>query len=239
MISLEKTGNAIKFTFDNNGHYLQDGTIEVPVNSLTLVTDDSDMFTFNKSATNDIFVSGLYSEIGMTKSELETFYKNNMVGGAITIDSEITSSSTNAVQSSAIFDKVTINVEESGSTSGTAFAGVYSFNYSDGVYYFNAGSKDREDSCNLSEIKYKSGADGEEKTISSTGETDDYIYSSNFYSGTITMKGNNHLTNVNVQGDGRGYSYRYYYNSLVPQWLNDYVAELETRIKALEEQNNT
>lgn len=80
MISLEKTGNAIKFTFDNNGHYLQDGTIEVPVNSLTLVTDDSDMFTFKKSATNDIFVSGLYSEIGMSKSELETFYKNNMVG---------------------------------------------------------------------------------------------------------------------------------------------------------------
>ena len=410
MISLQKTGNTIKFTFDDNGRYLYNGTIEVPVNSLTLVTDGSDMFTFKKSATNDIFVSGLYSEIGMTKSELETFYKDNMVDSFInadeaqsmidesisgkadysaatfvnedetetidyaetgtlyksfdyddgvyyfsgrtlytwdfflaltvtlndsatgtpisvtlntatgetdayifykksdskelavtakgnyrivgvsfqtdsyhdvvytyktkvaeevaastaikdviypeleslatnkldasaytpvTIDSAITSGSTNAVQSSAIFDKVTINVEESGSTSGTALAGVYSFNYSDGVYYFNAGSKERENFCNLSEIKYKSGADGEEKTISSTGETDDYIYSSNFYSGTITMKGNNHLTNVNVQGDGIGYSYRYYYNSLVPQWLKDYVSALEARVTALEQQNNT
>ena len=86
MISLEKTGNAIKFTFDDNGHYLQDGTIEVPVNSLTLVTDDSDMFTFKKSATNDIFVSGLYSEIGMTKAELISFYKNNMVDSFINAD---------------------------------------------------------------------------------------------------------------------------------------------------------
>ena len=80
MINLSKSGNTIVFEFVNNGHYLQNGTIEVPVNSLTLVTDGSDMFTFKKSATNDIFVSGLYSEIGMTKSELETFYKENMVG---------------------------------------------------------------------------------------------------------------------------------------------------------------
>ena len=86
MISLQKTGNAIKFTFDDNGRYLYNGTIEVPVNSLTLVTDGSDMFTFKKSATNDIFVSGLYSEIGMTKSELESFYKNNMVDSFINAD---------------------------------------------------------------------------------------------------------------------------------------------------------
>lgn len=81
MINLSKSGNTIVFEFVNNGHYLQNGTIEVPVNSLTLVTDGSDMFTFKKSATNDIFVSGLYSEIGMSKSELETFYKENMATG--------------------------------------------------------------------------------------------------------------------------------------------------------------
>lgn len=80
MISLQKIDNVIKFTFQNNDHYLQNGTIEVPVNSLSLVTDESEMFTFKKSATNDVFVSGLYSEIGMTKAELETFYKENMVG---------------------------------------------------------------------------------------------------------------------------------------------------------------
>lgn len=80
MITLQKNGNAIVFIFDENSGYLQNGTIEVPVNSLTLVMDSSEMATFRKSATNDIFVSALYSDFGMTKAELETFYKTNMVG---------------------------------------------------------------------------------------------------------------------------------------------------------------
>lgn len=82
MISISKSGNGVKFTFDENNHYLQNGTIEVPLNSLTLVTDESDMATFKKSATNDIFISALYSDFGMTKSELESFYKENMVGSS-------------------------------------------------------------------------------------------------------------------------------------------------------------
>lgn len=80
MITLTKSGNAIVFTFDDNDHYLNDGTIEVPVNSLTLVTDDSQMATFRKSASNDIFISATYDELGMSKADLETFYKENMVG---------------------------------------------------------------------------------------------------------------------------------------------------------------
>lgn len=82
MITLQKIDDVIKFTFQDNDHYLQNGTIEVPLNSLTLVTDESEMFTFKKSATNDVFISGLYTEIGMTKAELETFYKENMVGSS-------------------------------------------------------------------------------------------------------------------------------------------------------------
>ena len=81
MITLAKSGDTILFTFDENQHYLQNGTIEVPLNTLMLVTDESEMFTFKKSATNDIFVSARYSDVGMSKSELETFYKTNMVGG--------------------------------------------------------------------------------------------------------------------------------------------------------------
>lgn len=80
MITLAKVDNAIKFTFVDNGHYLFNGIIEVPVNSLSLVTDESNMATFKKSATNDIFISATYDELGMTKSELETWYKDNMVG---------------------------------------------------------------------------------------------------------------------------------------------------------------
>ena len=79
-IQLSKNGNAVKFDFDDNSHYLNDGTIEVPVNSLTLVTDESNMFTFKKAASDDIFISGLYSEIGMSKAELIAWYKDNMVG---------------------------------------------------------------------------------------------------------------------------------------------------------------
>lgn len=82
MITLSKSGNAIKFTFDENDHYLQNGTIEVPVNSLALIMDDSDMATFRKSASNDIFVSANYSEFGMSKAELEAWYKTYMVGSS-------------------------------------------------------------------------------------------------------------------------------------------------------------
>lgn len=81
MINLSISGNSIIFEFQDNQHYLNNGTIEVPVNSLTLVTDESNMATFKKSASNDIFLSCLYSELGMTKAELEAFYKENMVGG--------------------------------------------------------------------------------------------------------------------------------------------------------------
>lgn len=80
MITLTKNGNAIVFTFSDNAHYLFDGTIEVPVNSLTLVTDNSQMATFKKSASNDIFISATYAELGMSKSELESWFKENACG---------------------------------------------------------------------------------------------------------------------------------------------------------------
>ena len=80
MITLEKVGNAIRFTFDDSGHYLYNGTIDVPINSLNLIIDESDMVTFRKSASNDIFISARYQEFGMSKADLEEWYKTNMVG---------------------------------------------------------------------------------------------------------------------------------------------------------------
>ena len=87
MITIEKVGDAIRFTFVGNDHYLNEGTIEVPINSLSLVIDDSGMATFKKASSNDVFVSATYQELGMTKAELEEFYKENMVGK---VGSEIT-----------------------------------------------------------------------------------------------------------------------------------------------------
>ena len=235
MINLSASGGSVTFEFIGNSGYLQDGTITVPVNSLSMIIDESDMVTFKKP-NNDVFLSALVSDFGMSKNELIAWYKANMVDGGITIDSAITSNSTNAVQSSAIFDKVTINVEESGSTSGSDFSHTYTFTYADGVNYFKVVPDD--DSWMVNQIKYKSSADGEEKTISSVGDTDDYTYTSGRAGATITMKGNNHLTSIYAYCDGMGYGYSYNYNTTTSQWLKDYVSALEARVKILE-QNNT
>lgn len=96
MVNLIKQGDSIRFTFSNCPHYLNDGTIDVPVNSLTLVVDESDMVTFRKSASNDIFVSTLISEFGMSKAQLIDWYKSNMVGGGGISEDEV-----NALISSA------------------------------------------------------------------------------------------------------------------------------------------
>lgn len=78
MVTLSFQDNSIIFTFENSSHYLQgDGIIEAPKGSLALVTDESNMATFVKASSNDIFVSATYEELGMTKAQLlETFAEN-------------------------------------------------------------------------------------------------------------------------------------------------------------------
>lgn len=87
MITIEVSGGGILFQFTGNQHYLYDGSIEVPVNSLSLVVDESEMFTFYKAASNDIFLSGRYADLGWSKEQLIEFFKNNMVanGGGSSI----------------------------------------------------------------------------------------------------------------------------------------------------------
>ena len=79
MINLSSSGGSITFEFSGNSGYLQDGAITCPLNSLSLILE-SDSATFRKSASNDIFISARYEEFGMSKAELETWYKNNAVG---------------------------------------------------------------------------------------------------------------------------------------------------------------
>lgn len=83
MITLSASGGSVTFSFSGNSTYLNDGTITVPVNSLALIIDESDMATFRKAASNDIFVSANVAEFGMTKAELETWFKENAVGGSV------------------------------------------------------------------------------------------------------------------------------------------------------------
>lgn len=81
MVNIAKVGDsAVKFTFTDNDHYLFNGEIEVPLNSLLLILDESDMATFKK-IDGDPFVSFLISNSNFdSKEALETFYKENMVG---------------------------------------------------------------------------------------------------------------------------------------------------------------
>lgn len=82
MVNLQKSGDsAVKFVFTDSDHYLYgNGEIEVPVNSLLLVIDESDMVTFKKLS-GDPFLSfrADNSNLG-TKEAIEQFYKENMVG---------------------------------------------------------------------------------------------------------------------------------------------------------------
>ena len=80
MITLNASGGSITFEFSGNSTYLNDGQITVPVNSLALIIDESDFVTFKKSHSNDIFVSANIAEFGMTKAELESWFKENAVG---------------------------------------------------------------------------------------------------------------------------------------------------------------
>lgn len=82
MITLTKNGNAVKFLFEDSQHYLMgDGEIQVPVNSLSLIIDESDMVTFKKASSDDIFVSFDPADSNLsTKAGVIDFYKNNMVG---------------------------------------------------------------------------------------------------------------------------------------------------------------
>ena len=88
MITIQRLEDTIKFTFDNNPLYLHDGTIEVPVNSLSLLIDESDIATFLKADSNDIFLSCSLDELDMTKEELLTWYKENATTGGGSIDPE-------------------------------------------------------------------------------------------------------------------------------------------------------
>ena len=127
MITLNASGGSVTFTFSGNSTYLNDGTITVPVNSLALIIDESDMATFRKSASNDIFVSANVSEFGMTKAELESWYKDNMVGstgggGGVTsgeVQTMIDESISGKADSSAVTEEISAAV--SGKTNQSDF----------------------------------------------------------------------------------------------------------------------
>lgn len=64
MIQVTKLENSILFEFSENQHYLYNGSIEVPYNTLSIIQDGSDMITLRKAQSNDIFLSARYNDFG-------------------------------------------------------------------------------------------------------------------------------------------------------------------------------
>ena len=81
MVNITDNGNSVKFTFTESQYYLfGDGDIEVSKNSLSLVIDESDMITFKKAASNDLFISVPIDETNFsTKQDVIDFFKNYIV----------------------------------------------------------------------------------------------------------------------------------------------------------------
>lgn len=85
MVSIQKVDNAIRFTFENSSFYLyNDGTVNVPLNALTLVLDEADMANFVKASSNDNLFSIPMSELSQfaDKAALQSWFEENAYGGS-------------------------------------------------------------------------------------------------------------------------------------------------------------
>ena len=86
MIQIVKDGNVASILFTDSDFYLfNSGQIIVPLNSLSMVVDKSDMATFRKSSNNDLLFSAKISKITMggtqlTKANAKTLFDSILAG---------------------------------------------------------------------------------------------------------------------------------------------------------------
>lgn len=76
MLKISKQNNALIVIGENNDFYLNNGQNSYPLNSLIVVTDNSDMATFRSVATNDVLFSGLIKDITING---EAVTKDNII----------------------------------------------------------------------------------------------------------------------------------------------------------------
>ena len=126
MITLARVGDVIRFTFQDNPLYLNNGTIEVPVNSLSLLIDESNIATFKKAASNDIFLSCSLDELGMTRTQLINWYKDNMVDEGITPEEveDIVESATTNLFGYAEYDSQNTRINFKHDASGSVISSI-------------------------------------------------------------------------------------------------------------------
>ena len=126
MITLARVGDVVRFTFQDNPLYLNNGTIEVPVNSLSLLIDESNIATFKKAASNDIFLSCSLDELGMTRTQLINWYKDNMVDEGITPEEveDIVESATTNLFGYAEYDSQNTRINFKHDASGSVISSI-------------------------------------------------------------------------------------------------------------------
>ena len=76
MLKISKQNNALIVIGENNDFYVNNGQNSYPLNSLIVVTDNSDMATFRSVATNDVLFSGLIQNITING---EAVTKDNII----------------------------------------------------------------------------------------------------------------------------------------------------------------
>lgn len=89
MLIITKENNSIKVVGQNNSTYPYSGTLIYPLNSVTVVTDQSNMAVFRSALNNDVLFTGLIDDITIagspvTKEDIGTKF------GAISNDGGIT-----------------------------------------------------------------------------------------------------------------------------------------------------
>ena len=141
MVNISKIGDsAIKFTFTDNDRYLYNGEITVPLNSLILEIDSSELIIFKK-VDGDVFVTFLIENSNFsTKEALIEWFEENMVapqggggGGGVTSGQVQTmiDDSVSGFADSVLYNSTSKYVEfYNGGTGGTK---VYEFDASDFV----------------------------------------------------------------------------------------------------------
>ena len=94
MLSITKVNNSIKVEGLDNKQFPDNGTLMIPLNSVILTLDDSNIATFRSAANNDVLFSGVITDIQisgtpMTKQTITTAFTNvanSSGGGGGTVD---------------------------------------------------------------------------------------------------------------------------------------------------------
>lgn len=94
MLSITKVNNSIKVEGLDNKQFPDNGTLMIPLNSVILTLDESNIATFRSAANNDVLFSGVITDIqidgtSMTKQTITTSFTaiaNSSGGGGGTVD---------------------------------------------------------------------------------------------------------------------------------------------------------